>query len=183
MTVKEKGYSPAHISKDVIQKGQELLKSKLSESDKESKPFVHLSVKESYCLESDNFEKKAFLSLEEDFIAQRALSKLHPSALKVLLVIAAHTNKDGFAWISQEKIGKLVGLSRQQVGVVIHKYLLSNVYMDKKLLEGIKIKKKDGQEFFLYHPINCSVAYEVYDPDNDIEHESFEDIIETYEID
>jgi hypothetical protein len=151
-----------HIPKEYIEQGKILIKQRLSNSDLEQFPFVHLSIKESYNLTNDEIEKKAFLSLDKDFIAQGGLSKLHPSALKVLLVIAAHTDKDGFAWISQESIGKLVGLSRQQVGVIIHKYLLSSVYNDIKLLEGIKVRKKDGQEFYLYHPINCYLDYEVY---------------------
>ncbi|WP_026584993.1 helix-turn-helix domain-containing protein [Bacillus sp. J33] len=151
-----------HIPKESIQQGKALLKERISNSDIEQEAFVHLTVKESYNLDTDEIEKKAYLSLDKDFIAQGGLAKLHPSALKVLLVIAAHTDKDGFAWISQESIGKLVGLSRQQVGVVVHQHLLQNIYLNRKLLEAIKVRKKDGQEFYLYHPINCHIDYQVY---------------------
>lgn len=179
-TVIEKENSK-HIPKESIQMGKALLRERLSSSDIEQKPFVHLSVKESYNLATDEIEKKAYLSLDKDFIAQGGLANIHPSALKVFLVIAAHTDKDGFSWISQESIGKLVGLSRQQVGAVIHKHLLSNVYLDIKLLEAIKIKKKDGQEFYLYHPINCHIEYEVYSGDDELNVE-YEDL-EAVEID
>ncbi|MEC1680329.1 helix-turn-helix domain-containing protein [Bacillus mojavensis] len=156
------------ISRDTIQQGKTLLSERLSNSDIQQEAFVHLSVKESYNFETDEIDKKVYLSLDKDYIAQGGLSNLHPSALKVLLVIAAHTDKDGFAWISQESIGKLVGLSRQQVGVIIHKHLMCNVYNGKKLLEAIKLKKKDGQEFYLYHPINCYLDYEVYSGDEEL---------------
>lgn len=156
------------ISRDTIQQEKTLLSERLSNSDIQLEAFVHLSVKESYNFETDEIDKKVYLSLDKDYIAQGSLSNLHPSALKVLLVIAAHTDKDGFAWISQESIGKLVGLSRQQVGVIIHKHLMCNVYNGKKLLEAIKLKKKDGQEFYLYHPINCYLDYEVYSGDEEL---------------
>ncbi|PKR86073.1 helix-turn-helix domain-containing protein [Heyndrickxia camelliae] len=172
--VNEKDYSK-HIPRETIQQGKALLKERLCTSDIEQEPFVHLSVRESYNLSADEIEKKAYLSLDKDFIAQGGLSKLHPSALKVLLVIASHTDKDGFAWISQESIGKLVGLTRQQVGVIIHKHLLQNVYNERKLLEAIKIRKKDGQEFYLYHPINCYLDYEVYSGD-DVLTEEYEEL-------
>lgn len=157
-----------HIPRDTIQQGKTLLSERLSNTDIEQEPFVHLSVKESYNFATDEIDKKVYLSLDKDFIAQGGLSKLHPSALKVLLVIASHTDKDGYAWISQESIGNLVGLSRQQVGVVVHKFLLSNVYQNKKLLEAIKLRKKDGQEFYLYHPINCYLDYEVYSGEDEL---------------
>ncbi|MEQ6375743.1 helix-turn-helix domain-containing protein [Bacillaceae bacterium S4-13-56] len=170
-----------NIPKEIIQEGKGLLGERLSNSDIEQVPFVHLSVKESYNFETDEIDKKVYLSLDKDFIAQGGLTNLHPSALKVLLVIASHTDKDGYAWISQESIGKLVGLTRQQVGSVIHKFLLSNVYLNKKLLEAIKLKKGDGQEFYLYHPINCYLDYEVYSGDDELNGE-YEDL-EAIEID
>ncbi|MCL1698315.1 hypothetical protein [Lysinibacillus sp. BPa_S21] len=182
-TVAEKGNSK-HIARESIQQGKALLKEKLCSSDIKQEPFAHLSIRESFNMDTDEFEKKAFLSLDKDFIAQGGLSKLHPSALKVLLVISAHTDVDGYAWISQESIGKLVGLTRQQVGVIIHKHLLNNVYLDRKLLEGIKVRKRDGQDFYMYHPINCYMDYEAYDSDKDFEGiEDYEGNIETYEID
>ncbi|WEZ17805.1 helix-turn-helix domain-containing protein [Bacillus safensis] len=170
-----------HISRDTIQQGKTLLSERLSNTDIEQEPFVHLSVKESYNFATDEIDKKVYLSLDKDFIAQGGLSKLHPSALKVLLVIASHTDKDGYAWISQESIGILVGLSRQQVGVVVHKFLLSNVYLNKKLLEAIKLRKKDGQEFYLYHPINCYLDYEVYSGEDELTREYQE--LDAIEID
>ncbi|WP_163071127.1 helix-turn-helix domain-containing protein [Priestia flexa] len=168
-----------YIPRESIQQGKALVRERLSNSDIEQEPFVHLSVKESYNIATDEIDKKVYLSIDKDFIAQGGLSKLHPSALKVLLVIASHTDKDGYAWISQESIGKLVGLSRQQVGVIIHKHLLSNVYLNRKLLEAIKLKKKDGQEFYLYHPINCYLDYEVYSGEDELSEEYQElDVIE-----
>ncbi|MCU9614048.1 helix-turn-helix domain-containing protein [Caldibacillus lycopersici] len=166
--IRENEKHKKHISKNIIQQGKTLLAEKLTNTDIEQEPFVHLSVKESYNFKTDEIDKKVFLSLDKDFISSGGLYKLHPSALKVLLVIAAHTDKDGFAWISQEKIGKLIGLSRQQVGVIIHKHLISNVYNGKKLLDAIKLKKKDGQEFYLYYPINCFLDYEVYSGDDEL---------------
>ncbi|TYS51238.1 hypothetical protein [Bacillus infantis] len=156
-----------HIPQESIEQGKTLLRERLANSDMVQETFIHLSSKESYNIVTDEIEKKVYLSLDKDFVAQGGLVKLHPSALKVLHVIAAHTDKDGFAWISQESIGKLVGLTRQQVGVIINKH--------RKLLEAIKIRKKDGQEFYLYHPINCYLDYEVYSGD-DIQSEEYEDL-------
>lgn len=172
-----------HISQEIIQQGKAMLKQGLCPSDMETNSFVHITVKESYNLDTDEIEKKAYLALDKDFIAEGGLSKLHPSALKVLLVIASHTDKDGFAWISQEKIGELVGLSRQQVAVVIHKHLLGNVYNGRKLLEAIKLRKKDGQEFYLYHPINCYIDYQVYSGDDELFDEVYEGNIDVIDID
>jgi hypothetical protein len=163
------------IPRECIESGKDLIRKGLSKTDREQIPVVHLSLKESYNYDTDDIVKKAYITLDKDFIAEGGLSKLHPSALKVLLIIVAHTDKDGFAWISQESIGKLVGLSRQQVGVIIHKHLMSNIYNGKKLLEAIKLKKKDGQEFYLYHPINCYLDYEVYTGDDELDGE-FEEL-------
>ncbi|KOS68172.1 hypothetical protein AEA09_06135 [Lysinibacillus contaminans] len=79
-------------------------------------PFILL-----HCMQDKYDEEhfKVYVSLDKDFNASGRLRDLSPSALKVLLVIASFTDNDGYSCVSQEKIGELVGLTRQQVGKVI----------------------------------------------------------------
>lgn len=73
----------------------------------------------------DDEQFKVFVSLDKDFIASGGLRNLSPAALKVLLVIASFTDNEGYSWISQEKIGELVGITRQQVGKVLNTALIN----------------------------------------------------------
>lgn len=88
----------------------------------EQQPFVKL-----HCMEDkyDDEQFKVFVSLDKDFIASGGLRNLSPAALKVLLVIASFTDNEGYSWISQEKIGELVGITRQQVGKVLNTALIN----------------------------------------------------------
>lgn len=155
------------ISANIINRGIEHINKNLSENEMVSEPFVKLN-----CIQSKYHDEfQVFLSLDKDFIANGGIRDLSPTALKVLLVIACHTNNEGFSWISQERIGELVGLSRQQVGKVINSHLLNKEFDGRVLLKGVKLQKDATHTICVYHPLNCHVDKIFVDPD----HELFDD--------
>lgn len=103
--------------------------------------------------DEENF--KVYISIDKDFIANGGLKKMSPIALRILLVIVCHTDNDGYSWISQKKIGELLGLTRQQIGKVINSSLLNKEFADRTLLKAVKMNKGDNQNICVYNPVNC----------------------------
>ena len=99
-------------------------------------------------------QQKLYVSLDKDLIASGGIAKLPPAALKVLLIIAAHTDREGYSWISQERIGELVGLCRQQVGKIINTQLINKEYDGRVFLKGMKIRTAYDKTNYFYHPVN-----------------------------
>lgn len=92
----------------------------------------------------------------------------------MLLVIVANTDTKGYSWISQEKIGELVGLCRQQVGKII-KDLMDNEFAGRVLLKGIKVKTVFEKRNYFYNPFNCYLEKIFANPDQISHDEGFDD--------
>ncbi|MER2192149.1 MAG: helix-turn-helix domain-containing protein [Solibacillus sp.] len=147
----------------LINKAKQHISSTYTEEEMEQKPFIKL-----HCMQDkyDDEQFKVFVSLDKGFIASGGLRNLSPTALKVLLVIASFTDSEGYSWISQEKIGELVGITRQQVGKVINTALINKEFGGKVLLKAVKLNKGEHQSICVYNPVNCYLDKVFVDSDS-----------------
>lgn len=162
------------IDKDILEKGKAVIRKQLKDEGLNVQPPV-FSVQsvEMYDKETDSFYTKAFIVEDMDFVRDGGLSKLNSTAYKVLKIIVAHTDKDGFSFISQEKIAEMLGISERQVGSIIREYLVEGIdkktgqpkdvfYEGRLLLKAIKLPAPNGHKFTMYHPVNCFLDHTPY---------------------
>ncbi|MGE6609993.1 helix-turn-helix domain-containing protein [Peribacillus sp. NPDC076916] len=157
------------IPKDVIEKGKAIIRKQLKEEGlTKQPPVLTINVKEQYDADNDEMFKTGAVSIDLDFIRDGGLQVLQPTALKILLAIASHADKDGFTFVSQQTIAEEVGLrSRQQVAQRINEDLKDIKVGGKVLLKSVMLNKPDGKRFCLYHIVNCKVVQDTYNPDMD----------------
>ncbi len=167
------------IDNKLINKAKQYISSTYTKDEIEQQPFIKL-----YCTQDKNDQEKfkVFVSLDKDYIASGGLKELSPTALKILLVIASFTDNDGYSWISQEKIGELVGISRQQVGKTVNTSLVNMEFGGKKLLKAVKLNKGGNHSMCVYNPVNCYVDKVFVDSDTYIfEDTEYEEVIDCLE--
>ena len=150
------------INPKLIAKAKNHISQSYTEKEQHQQPFIKL-----HCMQDKYDEEnfKVYISIDKDFIANGGLKKMSPTALQILLVIACHTDNDGYSWISQKKIGELLGLTRQQVGKVINTSLLNKEYADRTLLKSVKFNKGENQSICVYNPVICFLEKVFLDPD------------------
>ena len=179
------------ISKEVLKKGKAIIKAQLkNEGRHQQKPVFFVQSVERYDAVSDEIITEAAIVKDINFV-RVGYYGLNATALKVLEVIVAHIDKDGFSYVSQDKIADILGITRQSVNGALHKYLLEGTdkktgqprdvyYGGKLLLKSVKLPAPNGHMFTLYHPVNAFVDHTAYVPDdelvNDVEdYEDYED--------
>ncbi|WP_066047043.1 helix-turn-helix domain-containing protein [Robertmurraya korlensis] len=162
------------ISKDIQEKGKAVIRKQLKDEGLNTQPPV-FSVQsvELYDKDTDSYYTKAYIVEDIDFVRDGGLAQLNATAYKVLKIIVAHTDKDGFSFISQQTIADMLGISERQVGSIIREHLLEGIdkktgqprnvfYGGRLLLKAIKLPAPNGYKFTMYHPVNCFLDHTPY---------------------
>ncbi|WP_182006117.1 helix-turn-helix domain-containing protein [Priestia aryabhattai] len=170
-----------NIPKETLEKGKAFIRKQLKDEGLTTQaPAFTIQSVEHYDAVTDTFYTKAHIVEDMDFIRDGGLAKLNATAYKVLKIIVAHVDKDGFSFISQEKIAKMLSLSERQVGSIIRTHLLEGTdkktgqpldvrYGGKLLLKAVKLPAPNGHQFTLYHPINCTLDHTPYNFADELE--------------
>lgn len=162
-----------NISKEVLEKGKKIIKAQLkNEGRHQQKPLFFVQSVERYDAVNDDLYTEAHIVKDINFV-RSGYCGLNATALKVLEVIVAHIDKDGFSYVSQDKIADILGITRQSVNGALHNYLLEGTnkktgkpkevyYGGKLLLKAVKLPAPNGHLFTLYHPVNAFVDHTPY---------------------